>query len=505
MASKFKRYRSINNISESDHYNNLICDVCIRSPKQCHYKNLFHDIDQRHNLLYHDEIALYGFPTIYNNRINGIMGTSKSGKTLLLNILAGKILPKSDKCFTDIDTLNNDYISKLYFDELSVVFKEQRISIKKKDMLVAGYLIQKNISKQTIITCPNYIDDIMDRDITSLSGSELQMLHIWISCKSLGNVYIFDQPFEHLDMYQRLIVANEIKKLQNNMNYIFISDNDLTFMNYLCDNIIILDQNRKNETLILNTRLLNLARSESFSKPKFFVPKLKAFDCMASCNSIFMYKQHKISNILIKRGFVPITESIVAIIGPKESGKTFYLNWLKDKINYEISIKNQLLKCPWYLGTVINILRKHIDSRISSITFNKLVLKPLRIHSLYNKTRNDLSLQEKQLVEIVLCIGKSASIYMLDNPTKFLDYKTRITVSKVLKRYVQKLKKCIFVVDNDMLFCSNISNNTNSICIITSNNDGQIIIHRPEYYKKALYKEFGTLFYDTECAMPMMI
>lgn len=505
MASRIKRYKSIDNICESDHYNNIICDVCVRSSKQCHYKNLFQDTEQRHNLLFQGQnISLYGFPVIYNDRINGIIGTSKSGKTLLLNILSGKVIPKIESCFTDIDTLDNDYMTKLYFNEMTIVTKEQRIINKKKDILVAGYLKQKNISKHTILKCPDYINDLIDKDMSSLSISELQLIHVWITCKSMSNVYIFDHPFEYLDMYQRLLVANEIKKIHNN-NYIFIADNDLTFMNYVCDNIVILDQNFKKETMILNTRPLNLARSDSLNKPKFIVPRMKMIDCMATCNSLFMYKQHKINNININQGFVPIMDSVVAIIGPKNSGKTFFINWIKEKIKSDVSIKNQILKCPWYLGTVINILRKYLNTKISSIAFNKLVLKPLNIQKLYDKTRNELTLQEKQLIEIVLCIGKNSSIYMLDNPTKYLDYKTRIKVSKVLKQYVQKLKKCIFVVDNDILFCSNVCNNTNSVCIVTNNINNNITIYKPDYYKKALYKEFGIVFYDTACGTPILL
>lgn len=515
MAVAIKRHRSCtgltksnDNISNSNYYNNLICNSCVCSSRQCHYKKLFDDRRQNNNLLYQTtNITLLGFPNISSTTINGIVGPSNCGKTLLLKILAGKVVPKTNTCFTDIDTMDSDYMTKIYFNEMATLFKNQKNNIKKKNMLVTGYLFTKGVSKITILQCHSCINDMLDRDVLSLSNAEAQILNIWIMCNTLADAYFFDNPFLHLNPYQCLFVASQIKKLNNDCNYVFITDNDLTMVEYLCDNLIILDYNVKRKTTqILNSVSMLDAMEESNNAPLFIVPRMKYLDPLEDGNKLFTYKECKINNITISKGFVLVYESINVIVGPSKSGKTFFMHWLKTKINLDTSIKNQYLKCPWYTGTVINILRKQIGNKMSSIQFTKQVIKPLNIQSLYNKENKKLTTQEKQLIEIVICLGKNASIYMLDNVTNYLDYKTRVNVANVIKTFTTKQKKCMVIIDNDLLFCSTVCNDMNSSCFLTKiNNNNQIHIDGPDYYRKIIYLEFGAMFYNTKCARPMLI
>lgn len=422
-------------------------------------------------LLYQNtNISIYGFPNITNTFINGIIGQSKSGKTLLLKILAGKIIPK------------------IYFGKASILFKDEQDISNGKNISVLNHLINKCINKKTILHCHSCINNMLERNMLSLSNAEYQILNVWIMCNTISDVYFFDNPFLYLDLYQSLFIAQQIKKLNNNFNYVFVTDNDLTLMKYLCDNIINLNHDIKRKTTYINSMtMINIIKN--LKDNLLFIPSYnKNLDPLENGTKFFTYDACKINNIHIDKGFIYLRETVNIIIGQSQSGKTFFMHWLDTKINIDKSIKNQNLKCPWYTGTVINTLWKHLKNKMHNVQFIKQILKPLNIYSLYNKKNKNLTLQEKQLIEIVICLGKNASIYMLDNVTNYLDYIMRVNVAKVIITFATIQKKCVIVIDNDLLFCSIINNNINSNFYLTNIIDNkQIYIKGPEKYSKIIH------------------
>jgi len=62
------------------------------------------------------------------------------------------------------------------------------------------------------------------------------------------------------------------------------------------------------------------------------------------------------------------------------------------------------------------------------------VLKPLQIDNIIDQQVSTLSGGELQRVAIVLCLGKSADIYLIDEPSAYLDSEQRIVAAKVIKR-----------------------------------------------------------------------
>jgi len=477
------------------------------SKKQCHYKHSFSDKKEIHKLLYRQKyLSLYGFPSIYDDGINGIIGPSQSGKTTLLKILSGNILSIMTTAYADMDTVTLNYISKVYLNELSILYKDQKIKCYRNNNLVIQFITDKGISKKTILDeCPILIDNLMHREMNTLDKGELQMIIVWCICNTLADVYIFDEPFNYLNIYQKLCVSEMIMKLKNNCHYIIISDNDITFMEYVCDNIIILNTNLKKETIILNTRLFHVAKNSVERLPDFTIPINNQYDILNVGNNLLTYNETNINNITIKQGFFHLNNSISIIIGPSQSGKSFFLHWIKNKFNKTYSVKNQELKCPWYTGIVSDVLKKHIGNRMINIQFNKKIIKPLEINKLYNKKTKELSLSEKHILEIVICLGKQAQIYFIDGLSKHLDYKQRLNISLLIKNYIVGQNKSIFIIDDDLLTCTTLCKDTNSSVIITHRIDDKIIINTPQQYEYSLHNEFDLLFYDTTCGRPILL
>eukprot|EP00122_Pirum_gemmata_P009554 Pgem_evm1s8816 len=65
--------------------------------------------------------------------------------------------------------------------------------------------------------------------------------------------------------------------------------------------------------------------------------------------------------------------------------------------------------------------------------FISQVIKPLAVDVLYNQTVVNLSGGELQRVAICLCLGTKADVYLLDEPSAYLDSEQRISASKVIK------------------------------------------------------------------------
>jgi ATP-binding cassette subfamily E protein 1 len=66
--------------------------------------------------------------------------------------------------------------------------------------------------------------------------------------------------------------------------------------------------------------------------------------------------------------------------------------------------------------------------------FQTDVVKPLQIEKIIDQQVTTLSGGELQRVAIVLCLGTPADIYLIDEPSAYLDSEQRIIAAKVIKK-----------------------------------------------------------------------
>ena len=85
------------------------------------------------------------------------------------------------------------------------------------------------------------------------------------------------------------------------------------------------------------------------------------------------------------------------------------------------------------------------------------VLEPLQIKPLLEKQIDELSGGELQRYAIAKCLLEDADIYLLDEPTAFLDIEDRLKISKMLKNFVQMRNKSAFIIDHDLVFMDYLS------------------------------------------------
>ena len=65
-----------------------------------------------------------------------------------------------------------------------------------------------------------------------------------------------------------------------------------------------------------------------------------------------------------------------------------------------------------------------------------------------------LSGGELQRVAIILALAKPCDIYLIDEPSAYLDSEQRVRASRVIKRWVVNSKRCAFVVEHDFIMAT---------------------------------------------------
>jgi len=189
-------------------------------------------------------------------------------------------------------------------------------------------------------------------------------------------------------------------------------------------------------------------------------------DALKSKHSRYSYPEMRKSlgefALHIKPGEFTDSE-IVVMLGENGTGKTTFVRLLAgvetpdvetDKLSLSVSLKPQTIS-PKFPGTVRMLLLKQIKHAFMHPQFQTDVLKPMNLENIMDQEVKTLSGGELQRVAIVLALGKpNVSVYLLDEPSSFLDSEQRIIASKVIKRFILHAKKTAFVIEHDFIMAT---------------------------------------------------
>lgn len=160
-----------------------------------------------------------------------MLGQNGTGKTTFIRMLSGLLKPDGD---TQIPQLNVSYKPQ----KISPKFKGtvRMLFIKK---IKAAFL---NPQFNTDVTKPLNIDNIIDQEVTHLSGGELQRVAIVLALGQPADIYLIDEPSAHLDSEQRIIAAKVIKRfIVHFKRTAFIVEHDFIMATYLADRVVVYD------------------------------------------------------------------------------------------------------------------------------------------------------------------------------------------------------------------------------------------------------------------------
>ena len=130
----------------------------------------------------------------------------------------------------------------------------------------------------------------------------------------------------------------------------------------------------------------------------------------------------------------------------------------KGTIEYDlkISYKPQYIS-PDFAGTVQEYFEKFAPQLLTSSFFQAEVHDALHLKYLLDRDLMTLSGGELQRVAIAVSIVKEADIYLIDEPSAYLDSQQRMIVSRMLRRVIEKSGKSAMVVDHDVYFIDMVS------------------------------------------------
>jgi ATP-binding cassette subfamily E protein 1 len=434
---------------------------------------------------------LFRLPIPKKGSCIGILGPNGIGKTTAIKILSGQIIPN----LGDINIKNKwddvldyysgtelfDHFNKISNNDISTVVKPQYID--KLPKMMKGKI--REILKKSdysgkfdeIIEKLN-LNNILDKDIDkgTISGGELQLTSIAAALLKDSDLYFFDEPSSYLDIHQRLKIAHIIKELSEEKK-VMVIEHDLAILDFLCDNVHLLygDEgaygvvtNPRGVRHAINTYLSGYLKEENIrfgEKIQFYAhPPKKSQEMEILITYEKLEKTFKEFNLIIDNGVLRRGE-IIGILGPNAIGKTTFVKMLagvikpsKGQIQHEIKVsyKPQYIS-PEFMGTVREFLEKNAQHLFTSNFYKNEILEKMNLKYLFDKKIQTLSGGEIQRVAIANSLVQEADIYLIDEPSAYLDSEQRMITSRIIRRVIEKLGKSAMIVDHDVYFIDMIS------------------------------------------------
>ncbi|KAI5129248.1 ATP-binding cassette, sub-family E, member 1 [Nematocida parisii] len=477
----------------------ILCIGCGACQKKCPFDairiinlptSLSKDVVHRYSP---NGFKLHRLPVPKPNKVLGLIGTNGIGKSTALGILSGETVPNLND-FNSTPDWNkvlvkyrgselHKYFTRLLNENMQISYKTQYVdkipkefkNKKVKEVLSMGSPRAEMLYKELELV------KLSERLIEDLSGGELQRFAIAMTMFKDAEVYIFDEPSSYLDVRQRIKVAGMIKKLCSDRKYVVVVEHDLSILDLMSDygcvlygspgaygvisqpfsireainiflNGMLPTENMRFRTESLNFRIaesaVNIEENDSNSLGTVKYPSFT--------------KSWKDGFKLNAQEGAFGSPEIIVLLGENGMGKTTFIKMLSGELASDngnetpkltISVKPQKLS-PKYADTVRNLFLIKAKHALVDSLFTIEVMNPLDIKSLFEKKVRELSGGELQRVAIALCLSKPADLYLIDEPSAYLDSDQRIIVSKVLKRFITSQKRSAFIVEHDMIMAT---------------------------------------------------
>jgi len=427
-----------------------------------------------------NRFRLYGLPIPSKGNVVGLIGRNGIGKSTALKILSGKLLPRPD-CegeagYAKLIEIFKGKELQAYFEKLSnkgmkVSFKPQEISkIQEFDGTVEAMLKAFDEQKKLHEVVEMLgLKKILKNKLSELSGGELQKVAIAASMLKDAEFYFFDEPSSYLDVQERLLVAKAIRAIAEQGKYVMVVEHDLAVLDYLSDFIHVIFGSKSVYGVVssrmsvlngINQYLSGYLKAEnvcfrdkelSFSKISTSAKKARPYISYPAFR-----KSYKAFSLETEGGTIMDSE-VMGILGPNAIGKTTFANVIAGisehdsgrlDLGLKLSYKPQYIKADSD-ETVLEFIQK---SMLNMEIFESEANKKLHINELYEYKMDELSGGELQKVLVAATMCKEAALYILDEPSAFLDIEERLSMASFIRSVIEKSGKACLVVDHDLLF-----------------------------------------------------
>ncbi|SHO44551.1 conserved hypothetical protein [Nitrosotalea sinensis] len=428
---------------------------------------------------------LYRIPSLKKGQVMGLLGRNGIGKSTVVGILSGNLKPNLGNYSSPPEwsqilkhfqgTELKQHFEKISNNQLKASIKPQQVyNLAKVFDGNAKELLEKYDERGKIKELVQQLglQNSLENKLTDLSGGELQRIAVAVAASREADFYFFDEPSSYNDVFQRIGVARVIQDLAKIGKSVMVVEHDLTLLDYLSDFIEILYgepaaygivANMLSTKVGINVFLDGYLPNENvrFRDAAFKFDASTSTDEFVTIENIINYPnlEKKFSNfsLSVEAGRVKKSE-VLGIVGANALGKTTLMKMIagveKPDIG-SIETKVKIAYKPQYLTNdfdieVIALLEKAYGGAIQETPEEEVIINPMRIKKLYNKSVKNLSGGELQKVAIGACLLQKVDVYALDEPSAFLDVEDRIAVAKLIQRFVRSYGKSAIIIDHDI-------------------------------------------------------
>ncbi len=465
---------------------NDACSVCV---KICpygaiHMVNLPAELEKPLHKYGRDGFRLYSLPFPIFGKVVGLLGVNGIGKSSAIKILAQVLKPNFGK---DHDATIQEIIeyfkgteAHLYFEKvrdgkIKIAYKPQAVDLLPQTATGKVRELLKKIDERgkfEIIAERLQLKNFLDTDIKNISGGELQRVAIAATALKSADLYIFDEPSSYLDIKQRISISQFIKELATEDSAVIVVEHDLIIMDYITDlihvmygeagayGIVSMPKATRNA---INIYLEGMLKEENVRFRDYEI-KFKSRPPEAAGRKIPMASWSGLKkklgefNLGAKEGSVARNE-VIGVLGENGIGKTTFVKMLAGVIKPDEGALDESVKVsykPQYLSTDSEDLAASV--LVDAVEkYEVQLVRPLGLKTLLLKQLNQLSGGELQRVAIATCLSKNADLFLLDEPSAYLDAEQRLAVAKTIRDFCETFSKTALVVDHDLLFIDQIS------------------------------------------------
>ncbi len=428
---------------------------------------------------------LYNLPVPQFGKVVGLLGRNGIGKSTALKVLSGQLsanLGDVEKEATPDDLIAffkgkeaQAFFEQLKAGNITVSYKPQQVDLIPKSVsgLVKDVLMKVDErGAMDSVVKELEIENILDNDISNISGGELQRVAIAACVLKKANVYFFDEPSSFLDIKQRIKISKFIRNLADEHTAVMVVEHDLIILDYMTDithimygkeGVYGIVSSVKTTRNAINTYLSGYLREENMrfrDKPIQFIEKTEERKAAGELQVSWKGIGATLGKFKLdaKDGEIH-KDDVIGILGENGIGKTSFVKLLagvdkpeKGEVDENITVSYK----PQYIDTdsELTVAEVLVDA-ISK--YSTTLIAPLQLEPLFERKIKELSGGELQRVAIARCLSQKAGLYLMDEPSAYLDVEQRLSVSKLIGDIIRERGASSLIVDHDLLFLDYLS------------------------------------------------
>lgn len=437
-----------------------------------------------------NSFELFGMPTIEDGSVVGLLGPNGIGKSTILNILSGQIIPNFGN-YNEEGSWDNvieyfkgsqlqNYFKKLSNNEIKIAYKPQMVDqlpkvVKGKVSQLLEGVDERNKLDEVVEKLE--LKNTLDRRLGNLSGGELQRIAIAASVLKDANFYYIDEPTSWLDVKQRLNTVEVIRDLTKENRNVLVIEHDLATLDAMSDYVHVMYGEEGGYGVVsklrgvrvgINAYINGFLKEENIRIRKQPIEfEIRPPSDLIDSDTITTYTDFhkKYDNFELKVDAGEVNQSqVITAFGPNGIGKTTYAKILAGVVkpdSGEVEEEIEIAYKPQYIlsdfeGSVQDFLFMHAKGYGTNV-FKTDISKPFDLDKILDKQVRKLSGGELQRLATAVTLSQDADVYLLDEPTAFLDVEQRLKVAKAIKHLITRDDTSAIIIDHDIIFIDYIS------------------------------------------------